>query len=604
MKLLNLCAAFLIRKEITLKLKHAFLLLFMFQGYYLLSQTRPLLPAGLINEVRRTNNDSLKIEKLFDLAFFYEDYMGKDQLADSISKAAIRIAETSHRPELRGIAYSRYIESANFMRDYKQALGYAQEAVRISDPGNAAIAFRNAKNLITVYLGGYNYDKALEYGYKALSIANSADNTVWKSESYLEIGKSFEGKNQKIEAFRNYLDALSLAERVNNPRLKIKCYSCLSAFYNLIRIYNKAIRFKLLETDMLKKAKPLDSVALMWTKYDLQVIDLNSNNNLLDEGSIHQILDFACRWKHDRMLKFEIALLRSHYIEADKIRQLHELYNKQFPHELANLALVNPGQFFRLKAYFSEGEGMPDSALYYFKKAETIISSDPNKILRSKFYNRFGQFLMRQGQKKEAIGKFTKSYELAVEASYLDYMHSTAGQLESLYAGQGDFKNAYRYSILTKTLSDSLNNLSKQDQMLIMEIDYETHQRDRIAESERESTARRHYLQYTAMIIVIIGVFIILLMLGSMKVPEWIIKMLGFFSFIMLFEFIVLIADHKIQEITLGEPWKILLIKIFLIAFLLPFHHWIEKRVVSFLLGPGMIKISRYPKRSKTQKDS
>lgn len=70
--------------------------------------------------------------------------------------------------------------------------------------------------------------------------------------------------------------------------------------------------------------------------------------------------------------------------------------------------------------------------------------------------------------------------------------------------------------------------------------------------------------------------------------------MLGFFSFIFLFEFIILLADNSIHHWTHGEPWKILLIKIFLIAFLLPFHHWIEKRVVDYLLNHRLINFSDF----------
>lgn len=130
-----------------------------------------------------------------------------------------------------------------------------------------------------------------------------------------------------------------------------------------------------------------------------------------------------------------------------------------------------------------------------------------------------------------------------------------------------------------------------------MKIDHETRQRDLAADLENQSNIRRHYLQYTAMAIVIIGDFIVFLRLGSLKVPEWKSKMLVFFSFIFLFRFITLIADNKIHEVTHGEPWKICLIKIFLIAILLPLLHWIEKRVVAFLLGPELINISRYPLR-------
>jgi hypothetical protein len=557
-------------------------------------------PTTCWNEIKNTNNDSLKIVKLFDLAFFYFDWMADNQLADSVSQIGLQIAEMSHRPELRLLAYSRYIESNNLHEHYHKALDYALKAEQVSFRSNdPESSFWNTKNIVSVYLGGYDYDKALEYSYKELSIAGTSDNNTWKATSYLDIGKCLEGKNQKIEAFRNYLNATDLAERIKNTDLQMKCYARLSDFYNLNKVYKKAVHYKLLESDLLGKSKPVDSVALMWTKYDLQVIDLNSNNNWLNEGNMKEILDFATGKKHSRLLKFEIALVRSHLIEADKIGRLHDFYYELFPAELNKMASFNPGLYNRLKAYFCEYENKPDSALFYFNSTETILRTDPNKILQSNFYNRFGQFLLRHGLNDKAIEKFSRSYELARSASYFDYMLTASKQLESLYAGKGDYKDAYSWAVLTKVLSDSINNASKQDQLLVMEIDHEARQRDLAAEMEKQSTSRRHYLQYTAILIIIIAVFIVLLMLGSLKVPEWIIKMLGFFSFIFLFEFIILIADHKIQEITQGEPWTILLIKIFLIAILLPMHQWIENRVISFLLKPGLINIYRYPLRSK-----
>jgi len=564
-------------------------------------QSHPaLIPEKTWLEINKTASDSLKIAKLFNLAFYYFDYLGNDKLADSISSIAIQLAEVSHRPELLLFSYNRYIESNNLHIYYRKAVDYAtkaEEAPLISN--SPEIPFRNYQNLVSVYLAGYEYDKALEYSYKSLSLAGTAENNSWKASSYLDIGRSLEGKNQKIEAFRNYLNAADLAERTKNTTLQLRCFDQLADFYNQNKVYHKAIHYKLLQGDLLRKAKPVDSVALLWTQFDLQVIDLNSNQNQLNEGMMRQILDFAKRRKLLRLLNYEIALIRTHLIEADKIGRLHDFYTRQFPGELERLASADPGLYYRLKAFFSENENLPDSAYYYFTKAEAIIHSDPNVILQSNFYNRFGQFFARRGLADKAIGKFSRSFELAQTASYFDYMLSASRQLGSLYAKKGDYKNAYHYALLTKVLSDSINNMSRQDQILVMEIDHEARQREHAAELDKQSTLRRHYLQYTAMLILIIGVFIILLMLGSLKVPEWIIKMLGFFSFIFLFEFIVLIADHRIQEITQGEPWKILLIKIVLIAILLPAHQWIEKRVVTFLLNPGLVNIYRYPLAGK-----
>jgi len=98
--------------------------------------------------------------------------------------------------------------------------------------------------------------------------------------------------------------------------------------------------------------------------------------------------------------------------------------------------------------------------------------------------------------------------------------------------------------------------------------------------------------------------FILLMMLGSLTVPSWLIKVLGFFSFILFFEFIIMIADHKIYHITNNEPWKILLIKIGLIAFLLPFHHWIEKKVTQYLINNKILKMPKFSFKNTKQNAS
>ncbi|MCX6304993.1 MAG: hypothetical protein NT040_08495 [Bacteroidetes bacterium] len=579
-----------------IKINIFFFFLLIIPAFALFGQSDPLVyTRKLLQECNVTKNDSIKIEKLCNLAFFYYDYLGNNKVADSLGEAAIEAGEKSHRPELLYLAYNRYVESNDLHENYRKALDYMQKAEQLSLTGNNPEAdFRNFKNLASVYLAGYEYDRALEYSYKILSIAGTSENNGLKAESYLFIGQCLEGKNQKIEAFRNYLNAVGLAERMNDARLLGECYSRLSSFYSFNKLFGKANHYKLLQRDLVLKANPVDSVALMWIEYDLQVVDISSDNNQLYERNMQEILGFAMRHTASRLLNFEIALIRTHYIEANKINQLHDLYYKKFPHELARLASENPALYFRLKAFFCEEGNVPDSALYYFNKAEKLLQSDRNIILQANFYSRFGQFLMRHGLKDKAIEKFSKSLELAKAASYIDYMIAAAKQLETIYAVKGDYKNAFNFSVLNKVLSDSINNMSKKDQLLIMEIDHETRQRDLVAEQEKQSTLRRHYLQYTAITIGILTVFIVLIMLGSLKVPEWIIRMLGFFSFIFLFEFIVLLADHKIEEITNGEPWKVLLIKIFLIAILLPLHHGIEKRVITYLLNHKLLDISRF----------
>ena len=82
----------------------------------------------------------------------------------------------------------------------------------------------------------------------------------------------------------------------------------------------------------------------------------------------------------------------------------------------------------------------------------------------------------------------------------------------------------------------------------------------------------------------IILLFLSLAAMGKFKVKPWFIRSLGFISFILLFEFIILIIDGQLHAITHGEPLPLLLIKIVLIALLLPFHHWLEHKVIKYLV--------------------
>jgi hypothetical protein len=552
------------------------------------------------SEIRNAKDDSVKIERLFDLAYFHFDYLDNSRISDSICHIALDIAEASHSSNLQLAAYDRYLKCINLNDNFAKALEYALKAEQISfHNASTDISLQIYSNLVKVYLSGYDYDKALEYSYKSLTVSASAENNSLKARSYLDIGKCQEGKNRKIEAFRNYLNAENLAEQVSDSNLLINCFDQLSNFYNLNKLFKKASIIKLRQIELLEKAKQVDSIALMWAKYDLQEIDVNANSFRLNEKSMMEILDFARRWNHKRMTNFEIALIRTYLIESGQINQLKDLYIHHFSQELAALKSNDPGLYFRLNALFCENENKIDSALYHFKKAETVYKAETNIILQSKFNNRFGQFLVRQGKMDLAISKFLTSYELAKTASYFDYMLTASKELESLYAGKGDYKNAYYYAVQNKLLADSINKMSEKDQLLVMEIDHETQQRERATELEKQLISKRHSIQYSAMVIIFIVVFIVLLMLGSLKVPEWIIKSLGFFTFIFLFEFIILISDQKIIEITHEEPWKILLIKIFLIAFMLPLHHWVEKRMVAFLLNPLLFNIGQYPLKRK-----
>lgn len=83
-----------------------------------------------------------------------------------------------------------------------------------------------------------------------------------------------------------------------------------------------------------------------------------------------------------------------------------------------------------------------------------------------------------------------------------------------------------------------------------------------------------------------------MVMLGMFKVSATTIKLVGFFTFLMFFEFLFLILKKSVYGFTKGEPWKDLLFMILLAAVLLPLHHWMEHKVIHYLTSHNRLTVT------------
>ena len=456
---------------------------------------RPALPDSIVSlwtRYHRSGSDSSKVVYLSRLAFFYNDYLSDTHTSDSLADAAIQVAEISLRPALLVLAYNYYLESTDNEACYEKAVNYANKALqscRITD--NLPMQWRTCRNLAGVYLAKYNVNNAMLSSNEALAIANGLKNDTLIAESYLYIGKCHEYKNQKLDAFRNFLIARHMAEGIGDPGLLKKCYAQLSRFYNFNKLFDDAIENKQKEGTIILHTTPVDSTALMWIQLELQLIDVLQKSSGLNEQSVKSIIDFSIRTRNDRLKAGEFGLYRQFLLEVDDVHRLYNFYTKTYPREFEKLYISDPEMFYRLKAYFAEFEKKPDSADVYFKKAEQLILSIPGKgnIYQANFYNRYGQFLIRQNRNREAIEKFTHSYSLSVADGFygkLEYMLTASRHLEKLYKETGDFKNACFFADVNLQISDSIRNISKKDQLMAEAVKRERDLKEKASESDRQ----------------------------------------------------------------------------------------------------------------------
>jgi tetratricopeptide (TPR) repeat protein len=233
----------------------------------------------------------------------------------------------------------------------------------------------------------------------------------------------------------------------------------------------------------------------------------------------------------------------------------------------------------------------PDSAAYYLVRAEPQFEATGNLQNRFYFYSNYAFYYKTTKNYDKAIDYWLKAKKIGDQMSSLDMQRQVATNLDTLYQLKGDYQNAHLYNTQYALIKDSLQKLSREKDLLTLEVDSENRRKEREALRLQQETRRRHNIQYMGIIIAIAAIFMLLVMAGVFSVSKSTIRILGFFAFIFLFEFIILLADNQIHHWTHGEPLKVLAIKIVLIAMLLPLHHWLEKKVIHYLSTQQLIKV-------------
>lgn len=546
-----------------------------------------------INSDEQTNTTKAKIQVLCTAANKYaekEDW----EANDSLLAIAVEAAELNDNDSLLMSVYRQIFSNrVNNLSNENEVREYVRNMLSIAQASsnNLWLYYSYYADAI-INLQFDNSQSAIDKITKANYYVNLVNSDALKAECFLLWGKCLEKTNNKIDAFRNYLNALYLAQKLKNKDLVFQCYNNLSFFYLLIGNYERARDYKIKQFALLPDLKTgHDSDKIMSLYSDLSVRYYYNRERQNAEKITNRIIDYATRTHNADLMDLAVARHINFLTENSLFKEIADFYQREHPDELKKLAMNDSEKYCRVMGYISEADGNLTDAEHYFGAAETIIlRNKPNSsIYCSNFLKRYGQFLIRCGKLDAAKQKMQASYIAAKEADYLPYLIETSHYLDSLNYVTGHLAQAYEYAKLNKEYSDRQDIATKEGAILHMEIENETKQRELKQHQEEEETEHRHNLQYTGIIFTIITAFIILIMMGVFKVSKVLIRSLGFISFIFFFEFIILLLDHKIMEITHHEPWKMLAIKVVIISMLLPFHHWLEHKVTHYLIEHKLV---------------
>jgi tetratricopeptide (TPR) repeat protein len=519
---------------------------------------------------------------------------------EKYGKQVIEVAEESRDRELmikayqsNGLRCSYFAGNKSFLNRsieyFNTALAIAKEK-KIDEEVGATML-----HLSRVHLVIPDKDKAFTYATQAISILSTLDNDSLKIESNLKFGDVCLVRNDKILALRSYLTGLRMAEGLEPKDKRGQSAKAalirqgnvdLSGFYSSIGDYDKAI-------DHYSRAyNELDNIKSGNIAYQ-RVNDINTIGNLYAQKKNY---DLAISY-FERSLKMADSLnfpnikipayvsLLNQYLRVDDPHKALEYFNSA-PGMALQKFLKNfgfAGVTDQAYGFIYTAMDKYDSGTYYFNRASPYFETSTNELSKLNFYIQLATLYKKKRDNQASIDLFLKVKELAEKIGQLESVEEAAKQLDTLYARMGNYQLASQYNSIYYLYKDSTEKINKEKELAQVEAADEQMRLDRIEKEEQEAKRKRFNIQYLAITIGIAALFICLVMLGMFKVSRTTIRMIGFFTFLMFFEFIFLIFKKNINSITEGEPWKDLLFMIGLAAVLLPFHHWLEHKVIHFL---------------------
>ena len=533
---------------------------------------------SLLSIYKGAANDSDKVVSLGRLAEYYYIYH-LDRQGDSILQEQLKIAEISQNKNLFLIVFFgkavTSISNWSSKETFDRALQFVNKGLEYSKTiGREDYVTLSYIRLATLYRKKGESDKAFYNTNNALTSSLIINNDSIKILATIESGDSYQAKGESLWAFKAYTNAFDNAVAEDNVVLQSEVYHRFSELYLSLR------------NDPTAK------------EYLLRSVDLNKKH-MNGEGLIKDYIDLARLTNERHYIEKALSLsdslnLENYFIRAKEI--MYGYYTVLVKNSDITLKFLNdnpdltqtwknigmPYYFMNIGSVYQYADKW-DSAVYYLQLAQPGYEKHFNNKNRQELYTEIGKCYSLLQKPEQAILYYEKAFDLNKQINSLANAIAYSDALSALYGQIDDYKKAFYYSRQGVVLKDSLQKIANQRDIALIELTNEEKRHERELEAIAAQKLVKRNLQYMAITVFITVIFFFLIVLGMFPISKVTIKLLGYFAFISLFEFIVLLIDPFLHHLTHGQPLLIWLIKIVLIALLVPLQHYLEHKTITYL---------------------
>ena len=457
-----------------------------------------------------------------------------------------------HAAVLKTLGAVNYIQSS-----YPEALEYYFKSLKIYEQlleqvkqsGNPDEAGRYKKgmaasynNIGLIYMNQSSYPQALEYYFKSLKIYEQPGDKKGMAISYNNIGIIYYNQSSYPQALEYYFKSLKIEEQLSNKRGMAYSYENIGIIYQDQSDYPLALGYYFKSLKIKKELGDKQGMA-------------NAYTNI---GSLYTVL--------------------------------YTLGDSPPVGGVAGWAVRNPALLL-------------DTAMYYQQKALALNKELSDEYGMTISLSCIGSVYAQKQEYTKAIKHYQQAALLADSIGVLqrgsEAYSGLAGCYEQMAKGmaksplprlyrdrRGDLGGLYKLALehykQYTTLKDSIFNEEKSKEIGKLEARHEMEMAEMKRKQEEEEQARileqqiqrRHLLQYSGILIFIIAVIVMLLFSGRLNIPVRLAKSGVFFTFLLVFEFVLVLIDPYIEQWTGGEPAYNLAVNVALAGLFLPLHNF------------------------------
>jgi signal transduction histidine kinase/tetratricopeptide (TPR) repeat protein len=425
-------------------------------------------------ENRKT--DSLKIIRLSEL---FEIQLKGNQL-NSARATVDSIYSLASRSEIYKSIGSCYFNYALIERALKNQDGFLVN-LKLSIPwylkAGANSSASRAHTIIGQTVANHDYATALENFRASLELRQQINDTLGITNNLLNIGTMQYQMGHYSEANTYFYQALDLASKSGNDKLKAFSLNNLSNIHNKLKNYD-------VSHDYLRQALEIHQKSGN-KKSELNVI-MNIGNTFYEQGN-----------KSEAKRYFEQAL---------DFHKTYGLEDNGLISILNNLGLV------------VKSEGDTVKAIQYFKQAMEISKANNDKQGLTIALSNLGQ-IAEKGNEASSLKQLLESLKEAKSLGLSKMVLNNYGSLRDFYSKKGDFKKAYEYATKYQRLNDSIYDAENAERIIELQTKYETAEKEKqlvIAKKEKlEKDLELNKANVTKYGMIGISV-ILLLLLGSL----------------------------------------------------------------------------------------